>query len=206
MRKFLIHYLTIVLCTSFTFAQEKGITDKDRWIFNAEGDFYFTEPFFILPVISADKNQIHLEARYNYEELKTFSGWIGYNISGGDKFVYTITPMAGFIAGRITGFAPGLKLGFNFRKLELYNESEYVFDTNNKENNFFYSWTDFTYSPAEWVFLGFSIQRTKVYKTEFDIQRGLLTGVSYRNFEMSAYYFNPGTENNFFLLSLSSEF
>lgn len=100
MRNFFIVCLGITLYSSVIFGQSKDITAQDNWKFNLEGDFYFTDPFFVLPLITADKDWVHLEARYNYEELKTFSGWLGYNFSGGNKFEYNITPMAGFMLGQ----------------------------------------------------------------------------------------------------------
>lgn len=108
--------------------------------------------------------------------------------------------------GRITGFAPGLELGFNFLDLEFSGQSEYVFDTEESENNFYFNWTDLSYSPLNWLYFGISAQRTKSYQTELDILRGLFAGVSYKNLDMSGYYFNPGTEDSFFLLTISTGF
>lgn len=206
MRISFIIYLGITLYSSIIFGQNIDTTAAENWKFNLEGDFYFTDPFFVLPLITADKDWVHIEARYNYEELKTFSGWLGYNFSGGKKFEYNIVPMGGFVLGRITGFAPGLELGFNFWNLEFSSQSEYVFDTEDSENNFYYNWTDLSYSPLNWLYFGLSAQRTKAYRTDLDIQRGMFAGVSYNILDMSGYYFNPGTEDSFFLLSLSTGF
>jgi hypothetical protein len=35
------------------------------------------------------------------------------------------------------------------------------------------------------------LQRTKAYETEFDIQRGILLGVSFERLELTAYVLNP---------------
>lgn len=197
--------ILINLCASFSVAQNSESADADSWNVSAEGDFNFTDPFFILPIVTADKNKLHLEARYNYEELKTFSGWIGYNFSGGKEFQSKITPMGGFLLGRITGFAPGLEIQLEYSGFEFYSESEFVFDTEDKENNFYYNWTDLTYSPADWLFFGFSAQRTKAYETDLDIQRGFLIGGSLANLELSGYCFNPGTDDLYFLIAASIE-
>jgi len=37
---------------------------------------------------------------------------------------------------------------------------------------------------------GLVVQRTKVYETDFDIQRGLLFGLSYRSLDLTACIFN----------------
>ena len=91
--------------------------------------------------------------------------------------------MAGIVAGRLTGLSPGLELELTYWNLEFSSQSEFVFDTEDSENNFYYNWSDLSYSPAEWLFFGLSAQRTKAYETDLDIQRGMFAGVSYKNIE-----------------------
>jgi len=184
-------------------AQEKDTLEASEWKYGIETDFYFTDPFVLLPIFTADKTNLHLEVRYNYEDLKTVSAWIGYNISGGEEFEYLITPMVGGAAGRTNGIVTGLEFTFSFIGFELYSESEYLFDFESKENNFFYSWTDFTYSPLDWLWVGLSGQITGVYQTELEIERGVLLGVAYQNFEISGYFYNPFTDDAFFMLALT---
>ena len=45
------------------------------------------------PNFTADRDWLHLEARYNYEALKTGSLWLGYNFSVGKKLTLEATPM-----------------------------------------------------------------------------------------------------------------
>ena len=98
------------------------------WQFNADANFYFIpDDFFVLPVFIADKNKLHLEARYNYEDRETFSGWVGYNFTGGNKFEYTITPMIGGVVGLSDGMAPGIEITLSFKGFEFYSEAEHIF-------------------------------------------------------------------------------
>src|SRR5206468_12550658 len=59
------------------------------------------------PNLVLDRDWLHLEARYNYESIKTGSLWLGYNFSFGKKLAFEVTPMFGGVFGDITGFAPG---------------------------------------------------------------------------------------------------
>ena len=177
-----------------------------EWNFSVETDLYFTDPFIFLPIFIADKGNLHLEARYNYEDLKTASAWVGYNFYGGEEFEYFITPMIGAAVGRTDGIAPGLEFTLGYAGFELYSESEYLFDFASSEYNFFYSWTDFTYSPLDWLWFGISGQRTKLYESEVEIDRGLILGAAYRNFEITGYFYNPFTDDAFFMLALGTEF
>jgi hypothetical protein len=131
--------------------------------------YIFSDDFFVLPVYQVNKDWLHLKARYHYEDENTFSAWFGYNFSGGENFEYTITPMIGGIVGNTDGLAPGLELDFLFYGFEFYSESEYVFDFDGKEDYFYYNWTDFTYSPLDWLWFGISIQRTRLYETDLEI-------------------------------------
>ena len=192
--------------SQLNFAQEEDSLSCSEWNFGVETDLYFTDPFIFLPIIIANKGNLHLEARYNYEDLKTFSGWVGYNLFGGDEFEYFVTPMVGAALGRTDGIAPGLEFTFSYAGFELYSESEYLFDFASSEYNFFYSWTDLTYSPIGWLWFGISGQRTRLYESEVEIDRGLILGCAYRNFEITGYFYNPFTDDAFLMLALGTEF
>lgn len=187
--------------------QDTSATVQKEWNFSAElNAYFFPGEFTGIPVFKADHNRLHFEARYNYEDEKTFSAWAGYNFEGGKEFQYSITPMAAIVAGRSNGIAPGLELNFAFRKFDLYSESEYLFDVNAKENDFFYSWTDLSYAPGDFFWFGLSAQRTRLYQTELEIQRGLLVGGAYYNWELSGYLYNLFFDEPFVLLCLSANF
>ena len=186
---------------------QTGETENSGWQFNPDISFYFIEDdFFILPVFRADKNKLHLEARYNYEDRETFSGWVGYNISGGNKLSYLITPMIGGVVGLTDGFAPGVEFTLGLGRFELYNEMEYLFDADSNENNYFYSWSDLTYSPTDWLWVGISGQRTRLYQTDVEYQRGLLIGAGLKSLELNAYFFNIDTDDPFIMVNLSVGF
>lgn len=208
MKKF-IFISAIIICEIFSqliYAQEEDTLTSSEWNFSVETDLYFTDPFIFLPIFTADKGKLHLEARYNYEDLKTASAWVGYNIFGGDEFEYFITPMAGGAFGRTNGIAVGFEFTFSIIGLELYSESEYLFDVESEENNFFYNWSDLTYSPTDWLWFGISGQLTKVYETELETDKGLMLGVAYKNFEFTGYYYNAFTDDDFFMLALTTDF
>lgn len=181
--------------------------DSSQWNFSADVNFYFIpDDFFVLPIFKADKNKLHLEARYNYEDFETFSAWVGYNFSGGKKLEYTITPMLGGVVGLTDGIAPGLEFTLTLNRFELYSESEYLFDLDSKENNYYYNWTDLYYSPTDWLWFGISVQRTQLYQTDLDIQRGLLVGAALKNLEFSGYFFDVTTDDGFIVLTVSLGF
>jgi len=121
------------------------------WAFSASAYTYFPPDSdnYVQPTIRADRGWLHLEARYNYEALDTGSVWVGYNFSVGEKLKLDFTPMVGGIFGKTNGYAPGYEFTLSWRKLQLYSEGEYVFDTGDSSNNFFYTWSELTLSLVD---------------------------------------------------------
>jgi hypothetical protein len=161
---------------------------------------------YVQPTITADRRWLHLEARYNYEDLETGSVWVGYNFSVGKKLSLNITPMLGGVFGKTTGIAPGYSTSLGWRWLELYSEGEFVFAITRSSDSFFYNWTDFTVSPTDWLRVGLVMQRTQVYRSELDIQRGFLVGLRYKQLDVTGHVFNLNQERPTYALSVRIEF
>jgi hypothetical protein len=169
-------------------------TGKNPWAFNFTTDGYIipNETGYANPVFSANRTWMHLEARYNYEDLRTGSLWAGYNFAAGKKLVLDVTPMIGGVFGRTTGIAPGCEASLTYKELQLSISNEYVFDTTHKSGNFYDTWPQLTYSPLSWFRAGLVAQRTRAFHTSLDVQRGFLVGVSRKKWESTIYVFNAG--------------
>ena len=158
------------------------------------------------PTFTADHRWLHLEGRYNYENQQTGPLWAGYNYNPGHNLVLSVTPMAGVVFGNTTGIAPGYELSLAYKKIELSSQGEYVFDTGNRNNSFFYSWDEATFSLTDWCNVGLVAQRTKAYQTPLDVQRGFSVGFSYRALNYTTYIFNAGWADPTVVLALSFGF
>lgn len=160
---------------------------------------------YLQPTLAMDLHWLHLEARYNYEALDTGSAWFGYNFNFGEKLAITFTPMVAAVFGETSGFAPGYEISATWWKLEFYKEGEFLIDSVAKSGNFYYSWAEFRLVLAEWARVGMVVQRTRLYQTEFDTQRGFMTSFSFRNMDLNAYLFNPD-KNPFWVLAVKIAF
>ena len=181
---------------------------EEAWSFSAAAYTYFVpdDREYVQPTFTADHDWLHLEARYNYEAFDTASAWLGYNLGGGETLAWEFTPMIGGVFGDTTGVAPGYKGSVSWLKLELYSEGEYVFDTGSTSDSFFYNWSELTLAPAEWFRFGMVTQRTRVYKTDRDIQRGVLAGFSFKRVSLTGYVFNPDDEKPTVVLAAALAF
>ena len=142
----------------------------------------------------------HLEARYNYEGLHTGSAWVGYNFNGGKKLTWEITPILGGVFGDTEGIAPGFKGSLNWWKLEFTARA----NASSIRRFFrqFPKWSEFSLAPAGWWRFGMVTQRTRVYKSDRTVQRGVLAGVSLKRVALTAYFFNPDTDKPSFVFAV----
>src|SRR6476620_9349622 len=99
--------------------------------------------------------------------------------------------MFGVVFGQTTGVAPGYKGSLCWWKLELYSEGEYVVDPGDSSDNFFYNWSELTLAPVDWFRFGLVTQRTRLYHTDRETQRGVLVGVSFKKIDLTTYVLNP---------------
>lgn len=198
----------ITTATTNIASTELSVTDEKAWSFSVSVSGYFVPDGrdYAQPTITADYDWLHLEARYNSEALETGSVWIGYNFSVGDKLSLDFTPMLGGVFGDLTGIAPGYEFTLSYWKLELYSNGEYVFDTRDTSGNYFYTWSELSLAPVDWFRFGLVVQRTKVYQTDLEFQRGLLVGGSYKRWDFTAYLFNPAQDAPTVVLTLDFSF
>ena len=178
------------------------------WEYNLTVDGYIVSDgtSYVDPVFTADYNWLHLEARYNYENLHTGSLWVGYTFSAGKTLVLSVTPMVGGVFGRTNGIAPGCEASLTYKKIEASISNEYVFDTTSKSGNFYYSWPQLTYSPVAWLHVGAVAQHTAAYHTPVNIQRGFLVGFSRKKWEFTTYVFDPGIAGTTVVLEVGVSF
>jgi hypothetical protein len=169
------------------------------YLFPGAGDF-------LLGIGTADRGPLHLEARYNYEARDTASIFGGWNWSTGDTVKLALTPMLGIAAGDTDAILPGFELGLAWKRLDFYLESEIALDLHDRADNFVYAWSEFGWTPVDWLRVGFAGQRTRLVDTGLDIQRGILAQAIVGRFTFGADWFNPASDDEFVVAILGVEF
>jgi hypothetical protein len=160
--------------------------------------FTYIEPdegaygIYVQPTVAADRGWLHLEGRFNYEDLDTGSLWFGRNFSVGKVVTLEITPGIGAVFGNTNGVAPGFTGALAWKTLEFSTETEYVFDAGDSADSFLYTWSEWAWAPIGGWRVGFVVQREKVYKTEIEVQRGFFVGWSSDRVDLTTYVFEPG--------------
>jgi hypothetical protein len=201
---FFISFMT--LCQ----ARDKGAPPKDavpeKWDFALEYFNYIASENISEGTFYADHGDLHLEARYNYEDINTLSVFAGKRYTFGKTGEYNFVPMAGVLFGNTEGVAPGIILNFSWGKLNLYSENEYIFDYSGKQNDFFYTWTELILSPTKWFHFGFVLQKFQLIQTPYIAQTGINLGFDVKNISVNGYIFNVTKDSSYSILSFDINF
>ena len=176
--------------------------------FGAEAYSYFFPDDANITILTGyvDYKSIHMEARYNYEDLNTASVFGGYRFEAGKKINFGFTPMLGAVFGNTNGIAPGILIEILWKKMDFYSETEYVYDFAKKEYNFLYTWSELAITPFTNFRTGLSANRTRLFQSDLDLQRGVFAEYIIWKMTAGIHYFNPFTEDNFLIAAISIDF
>jgi hypothetical protein len=206
----IIALISLFVCSSFLLhAQTAGDSADNEWSGTASVYYYFIPGEKIPPTITAftDHSSIHIESRYNYEDINSLSLFIGWNFEKQyNKLDITVTPMAGAVVGHTNGILPGLELNATYKRFTLYSENEYMLDFKGQENYFFYSWSQLSAQIFKNIQAGVLAQSLRWYQTKFAIQRGIYAEYNTGSFTFDAYYFNLFTNSDFAIFSANFTF
>lgn len=164
------------------------------------------EPYLWMPIIHrTGKNGLHTELRYNYEERKTASVYIGKNFSRDSSFSYSVTPMLGLVFGQYNGCSVALNADADYKKFFISVQTQYTAGKNAVSENFFYTWAETGYQPLDWFYAGVSSQLTNVYEENAVLEYGLLVGFNIKKITVPVYVFSPFGNNRNFIVGINIE-
>lgn len=164
------------------------------------------QPDFIMATAPVEIGRWHVEARYNYEALRAGSAFAGINAGWGKTLKLNVTPMLGVAFGELDGLVPALRVTVAWWKLDLYAESETVIDFHDTSDSFFYAWSELGFTPLHALRVGAALQRSRVFQSALDIQRGLFASVTLRFLTLSLYEFNAPWTQPTWVLAASATF
>jgi hypothetical protein len=157
-------------------------------------------------ILYADRGPLHLEGRYNYEDLNTGSVFAGWTFEVGDEVQAAFTPMIGGIFGDTNGIAPGLLIDASWSKLSFYSESEYVFDTDDSDDDYFYSWSTLMWRFSDVIAAGVVTERSKIVDTDLSLQRGVVLQFTPGPVGFALYAYNLASDDEYYTLSMNVSF
>lgn len=171
--------------------------------------YYFDEDgsFAIGPIAKLQHDKkLHLEVRYNYEEKRTVSFYVGKCFSEDSEFSYSIVPIIGGVAGRFNGWSGGLNLDLEYKNFYLSSQSQYTFSADDEVNNFYFTWSELGYQPLNWFYGGVALQETVFPQTnKYVTYPGFVIGFIYKKWTLPVYGFKTGENTQAFVCSIIFE-
>jgi len=99
-----------------------------------------------------------------------------------------------------------LEASVAWKQFDFYIEAEYVRDSNQRTDSYFYAWSELGFRPVDWLRVGIAGQRTRTYSNERDIQRGAFAQVTWGPVTIGGYWFNPGSIDRVFVGMIGATF
>jgi hypothetical protein len=165
-----------------------------------------SEHFHPLFIAAATWNRVRVEGRYNYEDDRTASLFIGYEFETTGRPALWLAPMIGGVVGTTDGIAPALEIELTLDRFTFYDESEVVFTFGEGVPNFFYSWGTATYEIRPWLRPGLAVQRLRVFGSDREVDPGIVSQSTVGALEVSLYGFNLFDSDRSVQLGLSVSF
>lgn len=164
------------------------------------------EPDLDVGVVALSVGSFRFEARQNYEARHATSTFVGWKFTGGGEVTYEVTPIVGGLFGSVHGVVPGVEASVGWRSLDVYVEAEYVHDTKQRDDSYFYTWNEVGWRPVEHVRLGLVGQRTRIVHDDRSLQRGLFAQLTFDHASVSVYAFNPDLGSRYAVIALALSF
>jgi hypothetical protein len=207
----------LVLFTSLTAVAQEGLfagrrasrPERRDWDFALTA--YPTQPrggdTITSAIGAADAGELHLEARYGYEQKDSRSAFAGWTFSGGETVKWELTPIAGYGWGTPqSSFIPGFEATFTWGRFDAYVEAEFVRHRDARENDFNYAWSELGFHATQKLRLGAVFQRTRAYGEDRHTVLGPFVQFAWERFTLGAYWFDPGAATQVFVGAVGFSF
>lgn len=200
--KYLIRLSIVLLLskTQISLAQSPSPLFHDQGIYTSF-QFAKDENILITPQIWTYAKNIYFEARYNYEERKTFSLYIGRSFKTGKDSIFEIIPMFGGVIGEYTGISPALTCILKGKRLQGFSQSQYTIDLKG-HNNFFFNWTAISVPIIKKNGLGIAYRMVSVQGTPTVYNYGPMINFQTGSFTFQGFAYNFWQTNSLWMIGL----
>ena len=198
MKKSLLSIFVIMILLRLS-AQSKGGIEQYNYFGN--GTALIIEPVLHIQTAS----DLYCELRYNYEEKDAISFNAGKTFHIPGKFLTTLTPMLGIVAGSMKGYSLVLNQETEWKSFYFSSRSQYCKSFSKEYQDFFYSWLETGYSISPVVFTGIALQYRR-QANDREMEPGVMGGINLKRISVSFYVFNPSSANSYFALGLNYDY
>lgn len=194
----LFFILTVLFVNTPTYSQAEVVVEQYHYVGKGQ-------PYVFMPIAHLrTSTNWYAEARYNYEDIETFSLYFGKSFSGEKSLGYTLTPIVGAAIGRFRAISTGLNVDLEYGKFFFSAQSQYSMATDKGKgsDDFFYSWSEAGFQPVEWFYAGASFQQTYMANEKL-LEPGALIGFSFGRYSIPVYGFDLLNSQRYFIIGLT---
>ena len=148
----------------------------------------------------------YLEARYNYEDVKTVSLYFGKSFEINEKVDVEIIPMLGLVYGNIKGVSPGFNLNFEYKRFHSSTECQYTIDFEDNDYSYFWDWSNFYMRIHENISLGCAIQINRSKKGDNFVYASPALSFEFHSFVIETNAYNLWEKNPLWTLGIEYNF
>lgn len=198
MRRHCFLILTVLLLSSSAYSQAEAMVEQYHYV--GKGT-----PYVYMPVAHfTSARNWYTEARYNYEDEKTFSLYFGKTFNNDKRFAYSVTPMVGAAVGKFHGISAGLNVDLEFDRFFFCSQSQYSLATakGKGREDFYYAWSELAYQPFDWFYAGASFQQTYTAGEKLH-EPGALIGFSFGRYSIPVYGFDLLNSERYFIIGFT---
>jgi hypothetical protein len=156
----------------------------------------------VTPQVWVSLKNYYLEARYNYEDLQTFSLYFGKSFALGKRDIAEITPLIGGVAGKVNGISPAFNFSLDYLKFSIVSQTQYTFDLQHYSSSFFYDWTNFSFGIYKNLGLGGSIMTCIPQSGKTSFTAGPIINFRLKHLFLEAYSYDFGRERPLWALGI----
>jgi hypothetical protein len=203
MRLFIFSLLSSVALLST--AQDKEPLFHDATIYSTI-QWSAHEPAVVTPQMWIYLKDFYFEARYNYEDTRTFSIYAGKSFYPDKKEQIEITPLIGGVFGNLNGISPGLNFSASHKRFSTETQTQYTFDLKDPGNSFYWDWTNFSFGVYKNLGIGGSTQIYVPKTGEASALAGPMVNLTFKRFLFEAYSYNPWQEHPVWAFAIQYKF
>jgi hypothetical protein len=163
-------------------------------------------PLVIPRAYAQNEHNWYVESDINYEQLNTFSLYIGKTFSENEEFSYSVTPIIGGVLGSLKGGVLGLNTEMTYKNILFISQSHYVFSFKNNSADLLYNWMDLGYQVIGRTLIGLSMQTSVFNAVNMKLETGVFIRFSIKKWNFPVYCFNTYNESRYLIIGVTREF
>lgn len=201
------HFLILIFILNYghSSAQNNDNVIHDAGVYNSI-EWSAEDQILVIPQVWFYYKNYYIEARYNYEDIKTASFYFGRAFSFDKKAAIEITPMIGGVIGNTNGISPALNFQLEYKRFSTSTQSQYTFDLKDSNNNFFWDWTNFYISINQNIGLGGAFQVFRTKSGDHIYNLGPMLRFQHNSFAFETYAYNLWEQHPVWSLAIEYTF